>query len=113
MALARRRSPARHGFSENALPLEEKGFSLSDQDICPVTRLLSLLDQALCRLSHFTHPESYFLGQHRAEVCANLLGQVLATTRTHGRASAEQVGAKFGEAVFLVARQAVGDEFGQ
>jgi hypothetical protein len=59
-------SSLRHGFSESTLLLEQRGLSLSDQDIGSVADLLALFHEALRRLPHCLCPESYFRGQHRA-----------------------------------------------
>jgi hypothetical protein len=79
--------PLRHGFSENALTLEQRGLSLSDQDVGSVTRLLALFHQTLRRLPDLLRPDSNFGWSHRAteEMRANALGEVRATSRAHLR----------------------------
>ena len=54
--------PLRHGFSENALTLEQRGLSLSDQDVGSVAELLTLFHEVLRRLPHGLRPESNFSG---------------------------------------------------
>jgi len=100
-------SSLRHGFSERTLLLEQRGLSLSDQD------LLSLFHETLRRLPHRLRPESYFRGQHRAaeEMGANGFGEVLTTPRAHVRAtSAQDVGGEFHVAKADVAGRASGDD---
>jgi len=89
------------------LLLEQRGLSLSDQD------LLSLFHETLRRLPHRLRPESYFRGQHRAaeEMGANGFGEVLTTPRAHVRAtSAQDVGGEFHVAKADVAGRASGDD---
>jgi hypothetical protein len=65
------------GFSKRTLLLEQRGPSLSDQDIGTVAELLGLFHEALHRLPHPLRPESDFRGQHRAaeEMCADGFGE--------------------------------------
>src|SRR4030095_12057193 len=103
----------RHGFSKRTLLLEQRGLSLSDQDIGPVAELLSLFHEALRRLPHRLRPESYFRGQHRAaeEMGANGFGEVLTTPRAHVRAgSVQDVGGEFRVAEADVTGRASGDD---
>ena len=58
--MAVRRSP------KNLLLLEEMGFSLSDQDVRPVNRLLTLLYQTLDSLPYVLRSRPYFRRQRRA-----------------------------------------------
>jgi hypothetical protein len=58
--MAVRRSP------KNLLLLEEMGFSLSDQDVRPVNRLLTLLYQTLDSLPYVLRSLPYFRRQRRA-----------------------------------------------
>jgi hypothetical protein len=105
--------PLRHGFSESALLLEQRGLSRSDQDIGSVAELLALLHEVLRRLPHRLRPESYFRGQHRAaeEMGANGFGEVPTTPRAHVRAaSAHHVGGELRVAEADVTGRASGDD---
>src|SRR4029450_7149368 len=100
-------------FSKRTLLLEQRGLSLSDQDIGPIADLLGLFHEALRRLPHRLRPESYFRGQHRTaeETGANDFGEVLTTPRAHARsASAQDVGGEFRVAEAHVTDRALGDD---
>jgi len=49
-----------HGGPKSLLPLEEMGFSLSDQDVRPVNRLLTLLYQTLRSVPYVLRTLPYF-----------------------------------------------------
>src|SRR4029453_13771841 len=103
----------RHRFSESTLLLEQRGLSLSDQDIGSVADLLALFHEALRRLPHCLCPESYFRGQHRAaeEMGANGFGEFPTTPRAHVRAASPQdVGGEFRVAEADVTGRASGDD---
>ena len=105
--------PLRHGFSEGPLALEQRGLSLSDQDVGSVTEFLGLFHKVLCCLPHRLRPASYFRGKHRAaeEMCSNGLGEVPTTPRAQVRASSDQnVGSEFRVAEADVTRRTPGDD---
>src|SRR5215831_4299196 len=104
------RRPLRHGCPQRPLVLEEQRFSLSDQDIGSVPRVLALLHQVPRRVSHRLRPHAYFGWQHRAaeEMPADMLGEVVTAPRAEVRAaSAEQVAGELRETEALVTRRAV------
>ena len=90
-------------------------FRLSDQDIRPVHRLLTPLDQKLRRLANFLRSLLY-VGRQRhtaEEMGANALGQIATAARAQIGPAPERVGRELSERKTKGTRRTVRHEMGR